>query len=502
MSDDRAPVLVGVAQLTQRDVAPEEALEPLDALERVARDAADDAGVPERALSELDTVALVSPLGWHPSNGPRLVAERLGAHPRHEWVGAVGGESPLMLLNRLAERIHAGEVDAALLASTHALRTLRRAAQRKLAVEWQAGGEGAPEIVGNAGRGTSDLEALYGLRIPTDIYPVFENALRAKRGLDLETHRRRMGALMAPFTKIAARNPYAWFPVERSADELVTVTAANRMIAFPYTKYLNAVIETDQSAAAIVTSAARARAWGVPEARTVHWCGGAVAAEEAWFPSERPDLAACPALLRAARGALAQAGLGLDRIDAFDFYSCFPVAVAMACEMLGLAEDDPRDFTVVGGLPYAGGPGNGYTLHSLAGMVERLRAGPATRGLATGNGWYLTKHSATVLSRAPRAEGSAAADAAPLDDASLPTKAVTVHEEVSGPARIVTYTVLYDRDGAPRRGVVLGETDDGRRFLANTPSDRALLEDLVAREGVGRPGRVERRDDRNVFLPG
>ena len=60
----------------------------------------------------------------------------------------------------------------------------------------------------------------YGLRMPPDIYPIFENALRARRGLDRETHRRRMGALMSRFTQVAAKNPHAWFPVARSADEL------------------------------------------------------------------------------------------------------------------------------------------------------------------------------------------------------------------------------------------------------------------------------------------
>jgi acetyl-CoA C-acetyltransferase len=504
LSDERAPVLVGVAQWTCRDADPRDALEPLAAVERVARDAARDAGAGERALRELDAVALVSPMGWHPRNGPRLIAERLGARPAQEWLGAVGGESPLRLVNGLAERIAAGELRSGLVIATHHVRTLRRARKQGVELHWEAGGEGEPTLVGKNRPGTTEQETLYGLTVPTDVYPIFENALRARRGLALEEHRRRMGALMAPFTEVAARNPHAWFPVRRSAEELVTPTAENRMIAFPYTKYLNAVMETDQSAAAIVTSAGQARAWGVPEDRWIHWWGGDTASEEAWFPSERPDHAACPALRAAARSALSRAGVALDDVDVFDFYSCFPVAVAMACEMLGLAEDDPRDFTVTGGLPYAGGPGNGYTLHSLAAMVERLRERAGSVGLVTGNGWYLTKHSAVMLASAPRGErAEARAGGGPAaGGGELPTKPVTVHEEVEGPARVLTYTVIYDREGAPARGIVVGEHADGRRFLANTPPDRALLEDLVASEAVGRPGRVERRDGRHCFLPG
>jgi acetyl-CoA C-acetyltransferase len=297
---------------------------------------------------------------------------------------------------------------------------------------------------------------------------------------------------------VAAKNPYAWYPVARSPDEITRPSPRNRMIAFPYTKYMNAVIETDQAAAVLAMSEDAARALGVPEDRWVYWWGGARAEEQAWFASERPDMAACPALRDAASGALAQAGVGLDEIDHIDFYSCFPVAVEMACEMLGLEESDPRGFTVTGGLPYAGGPGNNYTLHSLAAMMQRLRAEPGRKGLVTGNGWYLTKHSACVLATAPREPGRAApAPAAPaLERAPHP-----LAEDVSGPGTIEAWTVTFDRDGAPARGIVIGSAADGRRFLANTPDDRALLEDFVARGDVGRAGTLETRDGRTLFDP-
>jgi len=298
---------------------------------------------------------------------------------------------------------------------------------------------------------------------------------------------------------VASKNPWAWFPIARSADEIATPTPSNRMIAFPYTKYMNAVLETDQAAAALVMSAAAARALGVPEDRQVDWWGGAHGQEQAWFPSERPDFAACPALARTARAALAEAGTGLDEIAAFDFYSCFPVAVEMACQMLGLAEDDPRGVTLTGGLPYAGGPGNNYTLHSVAAAVAKLRAEPGARALVTGNGWYLTKHSAAVLASAPR-PGGPLGPAPEEPKAALPeTTASTAPAE--GAAALETYTVLYDRDGAPARGIAIGRTDAGQRFVANTPDDRALLEAFVAVENVGRRGRVRCVDGRNLFDP-
>jgi acetyl-CoA C-acetyltransferase len=497
--DERRPVVVGVAQLVQRDAELAQAPSPLDMLERVARAAAQDAGAGEKLLRELDTVAVVDAVLWRPRNAPALLAERLHAKPRRQWITAVGGEMPLVLVNRLARAVAAGELRLALVASAHNLRTLRRAHDARVKLDWPAGGEGRPERIGANRRGSSAGEAEYGLSMPADIYPIFENALRARRGLGLEAHRRGIGELMSRFTQVAARNPHAWFPQERSAAEIAEVTPSNRMIAYPYTKYMNAVMETDQAVALLVASAEAARALGIRDERCVHWWGGGEAREAVWYPSERPSFSASPPLREAAQAALAEGGAALADVACLDFYSCFPVAVEMACDELGLAEDDPRGFTVTGGLPYAGGPGNGYTLHALAALVERLRAAPGTRGLATGNGWYLTKHSATLLASAPREAEIRPAPPAP--DPEVPETSAST-EPAEGAARLETYTVLYDRDGAPARGIAIGRTQAGRRFVANTPDDRALLEAFAAAEQVGRPGRVRHEDGRNLFEPG
>ena len=334
--------------------------------------------------------------------------------------------------------------------------------------------------------------------MPAQVYPLFENALRAKRGLSLERHRQGMGKLFSRFTEVAAGNPYAWFPTRRSADEITTVAPTNRMVAFPYTKYLNAVLETDQAAGVLMMSTEAARRLGVPESRWIYWHGGANSEEEVWFASDRSSLATSPALRGAVGGALAQAGTALGEIAHFDFYSCFPVAVEMACEMLGLEEDDPRGFTFTGGLPYAGGPGSNYTLHSLATLAQKLRADVGATGLVTGNGWYLTKHSASVWSTAPPRAGARFDPGLP-DVA--PNPPVEVAEHASGAGRVEAYTVLYERDGSPVRGIVLGRLDDGRRFIANTPNDRDFLEAFVSDEQVGCGGRLQQRDNLNRFDP-
>jgi acetyl-CoA C-acetyltransferase len=270
------------------------------------------------------------------------------------------------------------------------------------------------------------------------------------------------------------------------------------MIAFPYPKYLNAVLNTDQAAAFLMLSVEAARERGIPEDRWLYWWGGAHTQEEAWWASERPSFVQCPAMIDAGTASLENAGVSIDDIDRIDFYSCFPIAVEMAAKQLGLEEDDPRGFTVTGGLPYAGGPASAYCLHSIATMADLLRESPGTKGLVTGNGWYLTKHSATVVSREP-AEGALAPGGA-VDVAAAPGP-VKIVDEAGGAATLETYTLLYGRDGAPERGIAIGRLDDGSRFLANTPDERDVLERFAAVENVGRRGVVSSRDGHNRFEP-
>ena len=125
-SDDVTPVLVGGGQCLQRDAAIDRALGPIEMMAVAARQAAEDANVGERVFSRVDAVGIVDVLAWRPRNAARLLAEAVGARPSVELVTALGGESPLLLLNHLAGEIRAGRVRAALIAGSNNIHTLRR----------------------------------------------------------------------------------------------------------------------------------------------------------------------------------------------------------------------------------------------------------------------------------------------------------------------------------------------------------------------------------------
>ncbi|HJW68789.1 MAG TPA: acetyl-CoA acetyltransferase, partial [Candidatus Binatia bacterium] len=144
---------------------------------------------------------------------------------------------------------------------------------------------------------------------------------------------------------------------------------------------------------------------------------------------------------------------------------------------------------------------NNYSMHAITETMARVRARPGSIGLVTALGWYITKHAVGVYSAAPKDGQFAREDPAPhqalLDAAPAPELALGP----SGAATIETYTVLYDRDGAPMRGLVVGRLEDGRRFLAGTPDDPDVLRGLVTREAVGLGGRVTTTDGAARFDP-
>ncbi len=509
---DDTPVLIGAGQFTYRG-EPGNSPSPLELLKTAAERAVLDAGLKGSVLADLDALAVVAfsidaPGGLSKLPLPRLadppasLARAVSAAPAWSVYTETGGNSPQQAVNIVCERIAQGDSDLALVTGAEFLGSLMKRMKGGLGFEgWGDDITSAPQRIGDPRPGVTRQEGAHGLGYPVNTYPLFENALRARDGRSLADHQKQLGEFFAPFTRVAAANPHAWFPVERSAEELVTVTDRNRMVGYPYPKYLNAIMEVDQSAAVLIASVRKARELGVPEDRWV-FLHGCADASDLWYPLERQDYHSSPAMRLTGERALEMAGIGIDDLDLIDLYSCFPSAVRVGAEEIGLALDDPRGLTITGGLPYFGGPGNNYALHAIAEMVTRLRERPGAYGLSTANGWFLTKQSVGIYStkpvegrwqRQPPSVIQAQIDALPHPE---------IVEKPQGAATIETYTVVHGREGV-RMGIVIGRDDLGRRFVAQTPDDPEVLRDLESREGVGRTGTVGPHPDgvRNLFVP-
>ncbi|GAB49762.1 hypothetical protein MOPEL_134_00460 [Mobilicoccus pelagius NBRC 104925] len=505
--DPRTPVIVGVGEASERLGEPGCAgLSPVALAAAAAQAALTDAAVAadtgdasqtsvvDRLARDVDVVAFVrpfedsgleerSPLG-RADNAPRAVARRVGADPVRAVLGVGGGQSPHDLVVEFAAEIAAGRAKSALVVGAEALSSSRHWSQRPAEdrPHWTetVGGDLEDRGPGLADM-TSPRQAALGLDHAPPAYALFENARRARLGLPREAYARTMGELFAPFTEVAATNPHAAAPTRRSAEELVTVTERNRLVAEPYPRFVVARDQVNQGAAVLLTSLGRARDLGLDPSRFV-FCHGHASVKERPL-MERADLSTSPAVALAVGAALDEAGLAADDLDVLDVYSCFPIAVTVVREALGFAPDDPRGFTVTGGLPFFGGPGNDYALHSLAQAAARLRERPGTKGLVTANGGILSSQSMGVWSSAPALWRPGRDDALAAEVASWEAPRTT--DDPRGAARVETFTVVHDRDGS-RRGLVVGRLDDGDlRFLARAADDPATWALLDADQPVG-----------------
>lgn len=495
--DPNTPVVVGVGQAAERiDDPTYRGMSPVELAAAAARAAVDDCGAGDVA-AVIDTVAGVrqfeisgminAPLG-RSNNYPRSVANRIDASPARAILEIVGGQGPQHLISELAGEIAAGRSQAAMVFGSDATSTLRYFAKAEARPDFTETVDGDLE---DRGQGIEKLVSRYtvmhGLTSAPIQYALLENARRAGTGLGPAEYRRRMGELFAPFTKIAASNPFAAAPVERTVEELITVTERNRMIAEPYPRLMVARDQVNQGAAALLMSVGAARRLGVPEENWVYLHGHADLEEQALL--QRPDLGHAPSHVLAVREALAMAGIGVDDVATFDLYSCFPVPVFNICDGMGIAPDDPRGLTLTGGLPFFGGAGNNYSMHAVAETVGQMRRTPGEFGLVGANGGILSKYSVGVYSTTPAEWKPARGAQAQQQVADWPTESVT--ERADGVGTVETYTVRRD-DGRPT-GIIIGRLDDGSRFLSTTEDDE-LIALLIDGDPLGQSVRVRSFD--------
>ncbi|MGB3740363.1 MAG: acetyl-CoA acetyltransferase [Pontixanthobacter sp.] len=489
----RIPVIIGTGQINDRPATGAEGLDPVQLIAAAARKADADGG--GNLLARCDWLGLVNQIGFAELDGRlvELVGEALCIAPRTaRETPQPTGDSPVLLLNDAANAIGRGQATAALIAGAEALRT---AGMRRK--EMAATGQQGPYPK----RVPVDPEPrhLYGLDTPTDVYPLFENAARSNFGQSFDEAQGESGLLWAGMSQIAADNPNAWLRKPLAPNDIVEATADNRPIAFPYTKFQVANAAVNQGAAVIVTSLAVARDIGVPDAHLIY-VGQGAAAHEADDPLMRPDYGFSVSMDVSIKKALELNDLTASQIDLFELYSCFPIVPKLARRILGIEAEMP--ITQFGGLTFGGGPIGNYMTHAIASMVDTLRR-EGTNALLFANGGYATHNHTIVLTRTPQPAGTFPQDfdcQAKADARRGTVPAIDIHR--TGAGQLETYTVLFERDGSPKTGVVIARMDNDTRTLAAIPaSDEPAIARLLTGDPdmIGAGGQVTRSGDRNVW---
>lgn len=474
------PVLVGVSQILQRIDDPLAGKEPVAMMLDAILEAAEDTGN-AAILKEADSIRVIRGIWRYKQPGQYLV-EALGLSNVETMGTPFGGNVVQSCVNRSALDILSGERSVVIITGAENGNSQAKARKASVEIPYLDLPGRYDAMLDEEVPMSSKAEIAVGIRAPIQIYPIFENALRHQRGESIADHTKRISELWAGFSQVAKDNPTAWLRDPVDAETIRTPGPKNRMVSFPYPKLMNSNNAVDMSSALIMCSVKKARSLGIAEEKWVYPLAG-TDAHDHYFVSNRENLYSSPAIRIAGKRALELAGMSVADIDLLDVYSCFPSAVQVAINELGL--DTSKPLTITGGLTFGGGPLNNYVMHSIAKMVELLRAGKSQRGMITANGGYLTKHAFGIYSDQHLQEFAYENVQAEVDA----TPKVETVEQFDGEVTIESYTVMYGPNG-PTVGHAACLLADGRRTWANT-EDPAVVQAMTESEFCGKSASVK-----------
>ena len=367
--------IVGVAESDLGEV--EHGTRPVDLMGQAARAALDDCGL---APSDVDGLFATGPL----SLATLDLGVQLGIEPRYTDSTNIGGSSFEAHVNHARAAIGAGLCEVALIAYGATPRSSRGTARR--------------------GVDSSPYEDPYNPMLPIAGY-----ALAASRHMhEFGTTREQLAEVAVAARQWAQMNPKAW-----SRDPLtVGDVLSSPMVCDPFT-VRDCCLVTDGGAAAVVTTAERARSLPKPP---VHLLGAGEAHSHRHI-SEMPDLTTTSAVASGQR-AFAEAGLTPADVDLVELYDAFTITPILFLEDLGFcAKGEGGDFVSGGRIAPGGalpidtnGGGLSYCHPGMYGLLLLVEAVRQLRGecgerqvpdahvaVAHGNGGVLSSQVTLVL---------------------------------------------------------------------------------------------------------
>lgn len=470
------PVLVGIAAVQQKVDDYRRALEPVALMAQALRDAAEDAGCAD-LLRQADEIMVPKSI-WGYSDPGRLVADSIGANSATTLL-AEFGILQQTLLTRACQRIEAGECQIILVTGGEAKhRALCAQKVGQEAFETPQLDVSPDTTLRPEDEMWSPVESASGLGMPVGYYAILDSALRYKQGLSLDEHRDQMASMYSRFSELAADNPGGWSEQVVPAEHIREHSAANRMLAFPYTKLHNSQWNVDQAAGLILCSVGIAEILGIERSK---WVFPRAFAESNFMSvvASRKDLGASPGFRIAGKAAMELAGVNFGDIRLCELYSCFPYAVRVQLQELGM--NPQHDVSVTGGMTFGGGPLNNFVFQATVKMAQLLRQNPVEVGLVTTVSGMLTKQACAVWSATPGADGWACADV--TEQVRRESDECELVADYSGTALVAGYTVLY-QGLDPWRAVAVFDLPDGSRTVAYS-EDAQMLEYMMAQECCG-----------------
>ena len=271
MDNKNNPVIIGAAQFTQRKDTPQ----PLDSLSlmvKTGQKAIEDTQA-KNITDLIDAIYMVNISSWSYEDAPGELGKRLNITPKEKIYLPDGGQSPQMLVNRAAKAITSGEHRAILITGGEAAYSIRKTFKGKSPEYWPKKED--PKYINGERWAIAQDIINYQLYFATTSYAVFETALRASSGRNIEEHNKFMGKLFERFSKVASKNPYSWVQKPFSAEEIITPSPDNRLVVHPYTKHMCANNFVDQAGTILIASEEIAESLNIDKKQWVYIMGGA-----------------------------------------------------------------------------------------------------------------------------------------------------------------------------------------------------------------------------------
>ena len=215
---DNTPVIVGVGDIIDKRKV--NGPDPLTLLGQASEIAFEDTGI-KNVIDYLDAIGVVrfsvdfstatnqSRFGY--SNFPRSLANKIGVKKDiSELYSGMGGNAPQVLLQEISKKIHANEIHCALISGGEVLQTMISKLKSGEKLNWEDSAGGKPEIIGINDEGFSEEEKKHYMDLPSNVYPIFANAIRSSKSQSSEEHLKECSELFSKFSKVASLNPKAW----------------------------------------------------------------------------------------------------------------------------------------------------------------------------------------------------------------------------------------------------------------------------------------------------
>jgi len=309
-------------------------------------------------------------------------------------------------------------------------------------------------------------------------YAILESVLRAESSNAFDQHHLIISKMYEQFSKIAQKNNDAWTNKLFSYEDILNHSEKNPMQAFPYNKLHCTSWNVNQAGAIIICSEDIANKLDIPQTKRVY---PLASSENNYMIAtlQRPNLINPIGMKLAAEYILNLSADNDIKHNLYDLYSCFPVAIQMFAKSLNI--QNRSNYSLTGGMAYAGGPLNSYVIHSTIKMIENIRKYPDKVGIVTGVSGMMTKQSYAMWAKEPKINFSHK-DCS--EEASHLEKPLEISSETEGNGKIIGYTIIKNKENS-FKAIMFVETKDFKRKLI-TSNNQSIINLMEKNEWVGK----------------